>query len=152
MDTIDLRHKKTMQALTTLERATKNFKLLEKTRPSCISPTIDADEMRIMSRDSMIQRFEYCTELFWKYLQKYLEAYVQAPNIIGPAPVIRASFAAGLLNEAEAEKALEMVKDRNMTSHIYKEEIAELLAQKIPDHCNLMVTVVNRLKPNKSQH
>jgi len=145
MDTIDFRHKKIMPALKALETATKNFKFLESAKSSCIPSFTGADEQLRTYRDSMIQRFEYCTELFWKYLKKYLEEYVQAPGINGPAPVIRACFTAGLLDETEAENALEMVKDRNMTSHIYKEEIAKLLAQKIPDHCKLMITIANRL-------
>ena len=101
--------------------------------------------MRRTYRDSMVQRFEYCTDLFWKYLKKYLETFVELPDINGPAPIIRASFSAGLLDEQEAENALDMIKDRNMTSHIYKEDIAETLAAKIPQHCRLMNAVVSRL-------
>jgi nucleotidyltransferase substrate binding protein (TIGR01987 family) len=149
MDTITLRYKKIMQAFATLDIAVHNFKHLDSTPKPAIPAFTDFDEMRRTYRDSMIQRFEYCTELFWKYLKKYLEEYVQAPDINGPAPVIRASYAAGLLDDQEAENALDMVKDRNLTSHIYKEEIAETLAAKIPQHCALMSTIARRLTPNK---
>lgn len=150
MDTIALRYKKIMQALSTLEKAVHNFKKVESAVPVCVPEFTDINEMRLTYRDSMIQRFEYCTELFWKYLQKYLEEYVKTPDINGPAPVIRACYTAGLLDETEAENGLEMVKDRNMTSHIYKEEIAEELAKKIPNHCKLMITIANRLSPKNA--
>ena len=149
MELIDLRHKKIMQALKSLDTAVQNFNNFKSQQQLQIPSFTNRDEMYLTYRDSMIQRFEYCTELFWKYLKKYLEAYVQQPLINGPAPVIRASFSAGLLNEQEAESALEMIKDRNMTSHIYKEEIAELLATKIPQHYRLMNMVAARLIEKK---
>lgn len=145
MDTIDFRHKKVRQALATLDVAIHNFKQFESLQKNQVPSFTNWDEMRRTYRDSMVQRFEYCTDLFWKYLKKYLETFVELPDINGPAPVIRASFSAGLLDEQEAENALDMIKDRNMTSHIYKEDIAETLAAKIPQHCRLMNAVVSRL-------
>ena len=141
------RHAKMMQALKTLETAIRNFNIIKTKKNPELPSFTDQDEMRRTYRDSMVQRFEYCTDLFWKYLNKYLEANLINPDINAPAPTIRASFAAGILNDREAEKALEMIKDRNLTSHIYKEEIAETLATKIPQHYELMHTVIKRLKP-----
>lgn len=147
MDLIDLRYQKLGKALTTLDTAVANYGYIRSLDKSQQLLGLDFDEMGRTYRDSMIQRFEYCTELFWKYVKKYLEEYVQAPDINGPAPVIRAAYTAGLLADKEAEQALAMIKDRNLTSHIYKEEIAQQLASMIPHHCVLMKNIAKRLTP-----
>lgn len=147
MDVIKLRHEKVMQALSTLDVAVKSYQQIISGNDLPPSPLNDVDKLARIYRDSMIKRFEYCTELFWKYIKKYLDEYVQGTELNGPAPVIRAACAAGLLEEQEAESALMIIKDRNLTSHIYKEEIAEVLAKKIPHHAALMASIIERLTP-----
>lgn len=146
MDKLIQKHQKIMQALATLEKAVNTFTLFVKEGKS-YNPHLDYEEEYRGLRDSMIQRFEYCTDLFWKYLKKYLEEKHLAPEVKTPAEVIRKSYAVHLIAEDEAENFLTMIKDRNMTSHMYIEEFAEILAKKIPEYYQLMNAVAQKLKP-----
>lgn len=140
------KYKKITQALTTLEKAANIFTLFVKEKKS-YNPHMDYKEEYRSLRDSMIQRFEYCTDLFWKYLKKDLEEKHLAPEITAPAEVVRKSCSVRLLTEVEAETALNMIKDLNMTSQQYIEEFSEILAQKIPDYYQLMRTIIQKMKP-----
>ena len=72
-----------------------------------------------IERDAAIQRFEYSFEATWKTAQRYLHD-IEGVEVASPKAVIRASFAAGLFDEQATRLALEMVDDRNLTSHTYK--------------------------------
>ena len=136
-----------MQALATLERASQTLTIFIQEGVSH-NPHLDYEEEYRGLRDSAIQRFKCSVDLFWKYLQVYLIEALEITDVHGPKPVIRKSFALNLLNEQEAEDDLEMIKDRNLSSHIYVEEIAEHLTSKIPDYYTLMNEVSQRLTPS----
>lgn len=102
-------------------------------------------------RDSMIQRFKYSTDLFWKVLKVYLEEVekVSLPTY-SPRSIIRKSVGIKLITEDEGKACLEMIKSRNQTSHIYHEQIAVNIAHKIPKYFDLLKVIVERLeKKNK---
>ena len=106
------------------------------------------EEEILAFRDSLIQRFEYCVDLAWKYLKEYLESELQVvPQLVSPKHVIRASAKAAMISEKEAEAFMEMIEARNKTSHIYREEIAEMLRDAIPAYYEAMWRVVQRLSP-----
>ena len=146
MDKLTQKYTKLVQALSTLEKAvfTHNLFILER---KSYNPHLDYEEEERMLRDSMIQRFEYCTDLFWKYLKKNLEEKQLAPEIKTPAEVIRKSYASGMTSEEDAEIIIDMIKDRNKTSHMYVEELAEQLTKKIPHYYELMQRITQKLTP-----
>ncbi len=79
-------------------------------------------------RDGAIQRFEFCCELAWKALRDYLTAEgFTAPN--SPRSVFKEAFAAGFLSEEGAW--LQLLNDRNATSHIYDEHTADVIYDRI---------------------
>jgi hypothetical protein len=47
-----------------------------------------------------------------------------------------------LLNEEETMRFLEMADDRNLTTHTYKEEVAQNLYEKIKGHCKLLKELI----------
>jgi nucleotidyltransferase substrate binding protein (TIGR01987 family) len=143
VDKLSQKYQKITQALTTLEKAVAVFTLFAKEGKS-YNPHMDYEEEYRGLRDSMVQRFEYCVDLFWKYLKKNLEVKHLAPANNTPAEAIRKSYSANIITEHEAETILAMIQDRNMTSHMYMEEIAEILAQKIPDYYKLMYAVAQK--------
>ena len=98
-------------------------------------------------RDSMIQRFEYCTDLFWKVLKIYLQDVekVELPTF-APRGIIREAVKAKTISEEEGEQSIDMVNSRNESSHIYHEEIAENIAQKVPGFYTLLSTVLDRVQ------
>lgn len=70
--------------------------------------------------DAAIQRFEFSFELCWKTLQKFLaqEGFVVA----SPKQALQKAYALGWI--ANEDLWLEMLEDRNITSHTYHEEKA----------------------------
>jgi len=144
VEKLNQKYKKLIQALSTLEKASQTLTIFVKEGVS-YNPHLDYKEEYRGLRDSAIQRFEYSVDLYWKYLKIYLEKVLALPDINGPKPVIRKSYSSNALNEEEAEESLKMIDDRNMTSHIYVEEIAEHLAAKIPSYYMLMHNVAARL-------
>ncbi|WP_446899007.1 HI0074 family nucleotidyltransferase substrate-binding subunit [Clostridium sp. LBM24168] len=91
-------------------------------------------------RDVLIQRFEFTFELAWKTLKEVFED----EGLIGlnsPKSVLREAFSAGLI---EDEKLwINMLKDRNSTSHMYSESNAVEISENIKDK---YVDALNELK------
>lgn len=81
-------------------------------------------------RDALIQRFEFTYEIAWKTTKDYLESLgIMDKN--SPKAVIQEAYLQRLiLNE---DSWLAMIKDRNMTSHLYKEELAKEISKRIID-------------------
>ena len=98
----------------------------------------------IILRDAMIQRFEYSTEAFWKYLKAYLSIEHNLPAN-SPRDVIRTGLNAKLYGEEISKELLQMLDDRNLTSHTYVEELAESIAHRIPDYSKNMSEVLTRI-------
>ena len=113
MDKLRQKHTQLLQALKTLKTAIDRIKKLEAEKEK-LCKTIDYEEEYRTHRDSVIQRFEYSIDLFWKYIKKYLEEKHMFPAIKSPAEVIRQACAAKIIDEAESETILEMIKSRNI--------------------------------------
>lgn len=74
-----------------------------------------------LKRDGLIQRFEFCCELAWKTCREHLIG-LGYEEINGPKPVMREAFANRLIDDERIW--IELLNDRNRTSHIYDEETA----------------------------
>ncbi len=148
MGTLGLRNEQLSRVLDRLQEAVEDFCALDESVKS-----VDADDGgRVFRRhrDSMIQRFEFCVDLFWKYLKRYQEEGLkQKIDINAPKPVIRAACKARLLSEVDAETLIEMVNDRNVSSHIYKEEMADQISSRIAGYYELMRGCAGRLVPEQ---
>lgn len=81
-------------------------------------------------RDATIQRFEFTFEAAWKALQMYLQ--YQGLEANGPRQVLKQTFAQGLIQTPEeADIWMDMLEDRNLTTHAYREALAEAIAASI---------------------
>lgn len=78
-------------------------------------------------KEGLIQRFEYTHELAWNVMKDF-EEYQGYTNIIGSRDAIRIALEINLLSDA---KWMESIKDRNLTSHNYDDEIAEEIYKSI---------------------
>jgi len=96
-------------------------------------------------RDATIQRFEYTMETAWKTLKHFLADH-EGIECDTPKGCVRQAFKAKLLDEQETEMCLQMVNDRNLTSHTYIEEIARKIATAVPEYAKLLRKIVNRIK------
>jgi nucleotidyltransferase substrate binding protein (TIGR01987 family) len=74
-------------------------------------------------RDATIQRFEFTFEVVWKTLKLYLER--QGHECGGPRSTLKKAFAENLISTPEeADRWLQMLEERNLTSHAYDEALA----------------------------
>ena len=126
---LKLKREQTMRALSSLLELVSKFK---------------EGSNDIILRDAMIQRFEYTTEAFWKYLKAFLK---EEHNFLANSPreVIRTGLQAKLYDEKLSSELLKMFDDRNLTSHTYVEELASSIATQIPQHAKHIQNVLEKL-------
>lgn len=78
--------------------------------------------------DSVIKRFEFVYELSWRLMKVMIE-YKGGSEPKFPRDVFREAFAGGFIQNGEVW--LEMMKDRNLTSHTYNDEHAEAVYDRV---------------------
>ena len=83
-------------------------------------------------RDGLIQRFEFTVELAWKSLREYLEDQGSVLAVVSPRAVLKEAYAAGVIQDADVWDAV--IRSRNITSHVYDDKEATLVASDIRDH------------------
>ena len=83
-----------------------------------------------LEQQGLIQGFEFTHELAWKTLKDFLE-YRGISGVIGSRDAARVAFREGLVTEGFVW--MEMIKSRNLTSHTYREEVANDIARKVVD-------------------
>jgi len=76
----------------------------------------DIDSLNELEQQGLIQSFEYNYELAWKTQKDFL-ASRGVSELFGPRDVVRAAFNLGLIENGEVW--LEMISDRNLTTHTY---------------------------------
>ncbi len=81
-------------------------------------------------REGVIQRFEFTHELGWNLLKDYLE-FQGTTGIFGSRDATRMAFERGLIEDGEAW--MDMIKSRNLSSHVYDEAVAGEIFRKITD-------------------
>ena len=126
---IQLKLEQTQRALTSLEELVSKY---------------SENQSDVILRDALIQRFEYSTEAFWKYLKAYLQTEHNL-SANSPREVIRTGLTVKLYSEKMSQELLQMLDDRNLTSHTYVEELAETIAGRIPAYSNNMQNTMNQL-------
>ncbi len=80
-----------------------------------------------LDRDGVIQRFEFTFELLWKTAKIFLE--YEGFRCAGPRSCIKEGVRREILSEGEV--LLDMLEDRNKTTHIYDEHTAEEIFERI---------------------
>jgi nucleotidyltransferase substrate binding protein (TIGR01987 family) len=80
-------------------------------------------------QQGMVKAFEYTYELGWNALRDLLRSRGNSAVMLGSRDVIREAFSAGLLEDGPVW--MEMVRDRNLTSHVYNRSTAEAIAANI---------------------
>ncbi len=148
MGKLKLKHE---QLVSALDRLVESIEDLENFETQSKKLGIEDTERGYRSlRDSLIQRFELSSDLFWKYLKRYMiDEQKQMVDVNSPKGVIRDAIKAKLLTELDGERLLEMIDDRNMSSHIYEEEIAEQICFRTAGHYKLMRTITEKYAPTQ---
>ncbi len=97
------------------------------------------------AKDSIIQRFEYSYERFWKFLKKFLEIVYHVEDMHSSRKVFYATVKMEICTSDEGDIFLDMADDRNETSHTYSVEASRVILADIPRYYVAMIVVVQRL-------
>ncbi len=96
-----------------------------------------------LDKDGVIQRFEFTFELLWKTIKMYLEE----KGIIcrSPKDCLQQAFKYGLITDETV--FLNMLEDRNKTSHVYDQSTSEEIYKNIEKHYSAAIkSVIDALK------
>lgn len=118
---------------------TLNLKLDEfKKALNTLKEALDMFDLKnILVRDATIKRFEYSYELCWKTSKVFLKE-AKGEIIVGPKECFKTLGKHGFLSPEEIEKLLNMVDDRNETTHAYGETFVQGLYPRIKIYYQLM--------------
>lgn len=93
--------------------------------------------------DATIQRFEFTFELAWKFLKDYfLEKGVQLNY---PKEIIKEAFSVGMINNEKLW--LQVLSDRNLTSHTYDEKLADDIYARIKNYVPEIKKLLEKVSP-----
>ncbi len=92
--------------------------------------------------DGIIQRFEFTLELFWKTLKRLLA--LEGINSDTPKNTLKEAYQIGWLHDEIAW--LQMLNDRNLTSHIYDADTAKRIYIDIKKYYPEMSRVFEEVK------
>lgn len=112
---------KKTEVILAIEKLKKAFKKLEE------SVKIAKDDLH---KDGVIQRFEFTAELIWKTLKIILE-YNSIDTSGGPKVVIKQAFKFGYIPDDEI--ILDILEDKNISSHIYDEKTSDEIFKRISE-------------------
>jgi len=112
---------------------------------SRLKESLERDESDDIVLDAVIQRFEFTYELSWKLLKVYL-SYNGIADVRTPREAFKEAFAVGLLKEGDVW--IDMLDDRNRTSHTYDEAEARVIYEKVK---NKYYGLLNNLKESISR-
>jgi nucleotidyltransferase substrate binding protein (TIGR01987 family) len=91
-------------------------------------------------RDSAILRFELSFEVVWKYIQDRVRANGLESN--GPRQAFENAFTLGWIEDECLYD--EILKKRNLATHVYKEELANTLVERLPQFYEAMKNLVDK--------
>jgi len=146
MEKLDYKYKTAQAALKSLHTLIVLIEQDKKTSLHTLTTSTNLSEHQLVYREALIQRFEYSVDIFGKYLKEFLLikfGRTQQP----PKSIIREAFAAELIDEENTELFMEMIDDRNITSHTYMEPLAIKIARHIPAYCIAMQLVLTNNPP-----
>lgn len=85
-------------------------------------------ELSDLEQQGLIQAFEFTHELAWNTLKDFLESRGRS-NLFGSKDATREAFAAGLIENGDTW--MQMIENRNETTHTYDEETADEIGDAI---------------------
>jgi nucleotidyltransferase substrate binding protein (TIGR01987 family) len=122
---------KIQQSLTNLGRALAR-----------LQEALDEPASNSLVIDGTIQRFKFVIELFWKAFKRILSR--EGIQVSTPRESIKQAYQVGWIEDEEAW--LEMLRDRNETSHVYDEATARRIYESIKRNFVALERVYGRLR------
>jgi len=108
--------------------------------------TSNFDEVvRDSIKNGQIQKFEYCSELTWKMVKRFLYLFAGL-DTNSPKDTIKNLFLSRHIDQKGYEALMEMIDDRNMLGHIYRVEYFDKIYAKLISYSDLMERVISIIK------
>lgn len=85
------------------------------------------DKSMVLSHLALVQAYEVCYELAWKVLKDYL--FLNGISAQLPREVIKEAFSANVIKDGQVW--IDMLQDRNSTSHEYNMDKVNLIIERI---------------------
>jgi nucleotidyltransferase substrate binding protein (TIGR01987 family) len=105
--------------------------------------TSNFDEVvRDSIKNGQILKFEYCSELTWKMVKRFLYLFAGL-DTNSPKDAIKNLFLSKHIEQKDYEALMEMIDDRNMLSHIYRVEYFDKIYAKLISYSDLMERVIS---------
>lgn len=96
-----------------------------------------------LEKDGVIQRFEFTFEILWKTIKLFLKH--QGVDVKTPRECLKEAFRIGIIDDEE--NFLDMLEDRNVTTHLYDKEESEQIFIRIKNNYILSFeNVLDKLK------
>lgn len=103
-----------------------------------------------LEQQGLIQGFEYTYELAWNMIRDYFR-WQGHTDILGSRDAIREAFANGLIEDGD--RWMQMLQDRNRTTHTYNEETAQEIQRHIIQHYHPLFTALKtRMEYEADKH
>lgn len=92
--------------------------------------------------DASIQRFEFCVELAWKSLREILQRD-HGIETASPKTTLQESYRVALIGDEATWLA--MLRDRNLSSHTYREPLAREIYARLPGYLGVLKRLAHTL-------
>ncbi|WPR70921.1 nucleotidyltransferase substrate binding protein [Flavobacterium sp. NG2] len=133
MENQDIRWKQRFEHFVNAFRQLKNAKELKKQR-----------EFTELELQGVIQAFEVSQELSWKVMKDFLEEQGRT-DLFGSKNAVKEAFNVGIISHGDIW--LDMIKSRNLTSHIYdQKEILAILDVILLTYFPVFIEFENKMK------
>ncbi len=142
MERLKRKYEKAMSALQTLKSALEDMGAVGRIAREAGE---SKDRLYKTFRDSLVQRFEYTFDTTWKCFAEYLALSGRVIEVKTPKSIFRDALKAGYLSEEEARIALQMVDERNLTTHGYNEQLIEAICSHIPEYYQVLAGVLLKI-------
>ncbi|NOY72308.1 MAG: nucleotidyltransferase [Gammaproteobacteria bacterium] len=111
---------------------------------SQLSKFMEQDCLNELEEQGLIQSFEYNHELAWLTQKDFLE-FEGVTELFGSKTVAREAMNRGLVHHGEIW--MRMIKDRNLTSHTYNDEVTQkIISHIVDDYFSEFQTLHKKLK------
>jgi nucleotidyltransferase substrate binding protein (TIGR01987 family) len=97
-------------------------------------------------RDSLIKRFEYCIDMFWKMLREFIIEQHGVDVPASPKAVVKVAFDLSIITDDQHKEFILAINDRNLTSHSYHEEVAQQIAAHVIHYYQSMHAIAQALE------
>lgn len=110
-----------------------------------LEPTLFPDLVADNIKSGQIQKFEFTVELLWKTVQVFLYE-VDGVDVVTPKSVAKEFVEAGYCDYEAYELFIRAVNDRNQLSHIYRQEMAESIWQRLPEYVRMVEQIIHAMQ------